>query len=74
MVSRYCERCKTDTEHKETLERKPSIYDAKKSIFGRLMLLVHEYINGGQYYNMNRYLVCKTCGHKVLENMGNEFE
>ncbi|EOC6597804.1 hypothetical protein ACI6KS_003652 [Vibrio parahaemolyticus] len=74
MVSRYCECCKTATEHKETLERKPSSYDENKSIFGRLMLLVHEFINGGHYYNMNRYLVCKICRHKVLDNMGNEFE
>ena len=74
MVARYCECCKTVTEHKETLERKLSSYDTNKSIFGRLMLLIHVFINGGHYYNMNRYLTCKICGHKVLENMGNEFE
>ncbi len=71
---RYCARCKISTEHRETLERKPSSYDSKKSIHGRVMLLIHEFINGGHYYNMNRYVICTMCRKKSLENMGDEFE
>ncbi len=74
IMLRYCNRCKCSTEHRETLARKPSSYDNKKTIPGRLMLLVHEFINGGHYYNMNRYVQCTICGKKELENMGNEFE
>jgi len=74
MNMRYCERCKTETEHQETLERKPSSYDQNKSIFGRIMLFVHEFINGGHYYNMNRFVICKQCSTKVLDNKGTEFE
>ncbi|MGY2573859.1 hypothetical protein [Vibrio sp. C8] len=71
---RYCKRCKIPTEHRESLVRKPSSYDTDKSILGRVTLLIHEFINGGHYYNMNRYVTCTICGKKSLENMGNEFE
>ncbi|HFG1722145.1 TPA: hypothetical protein ACGF0S_003611 [Vibrio cholerae] len=74
MVMKYCNSCKADTEHKESLERKPSSYDQQKSIFGRFMLFVHEFINGGHYYNMNRYMCCNVCKNKSLENVGKEFE
>lgn len=71
---RYCKRCKAPTEHRESLVRKPSSYDTDKSLLGRVTLFIHEFINGGHYYNMNRYVTCTICGKKTLENMGNEFE
>lgn len=74
MVMKYCDCCKTDTEHTESLERKPSSYDQNKSLFGRLVLFVHEFVSGGQYYNMNRYFICAVCKKKSLENVGKEFE
>ncbi len=38
------------------------------------MLFIHEFINGGHYYNMNRYVICTICRKKSFENMGDEFE
>lgn len=74
MESTHCDTCNQQTEHTESMVRKPSKYDNNKTLFGRLMLFVHEFINGGNYHNMDRYLTCKVCKTRTLHNVGNEFE
>ena len=74
MALEYCEVCKSETEHKEMLLRKPSRYDNNKSFFGRFMLFIHEFVNGGNYHNMDRHIKCGVCGNKAISNTGTEFE
>lgn len=73
-ASYFCNKCQTDTEHSEVLVRKPSRYDTDKSTLGRIKLFIHSFINGGHYYYMDRYVQCKICGQKTLDNKGSEFE
>ena len=63
-----------ETPHSEVLVRKPSRYDTDKSILGTLKLWAHTLLNGGHYYDMDRYVTCKECGHKEKDNWGKEFE
>lgn len=73
-ASHFCKKCQSDTPHTEVMVRKPSSYDTDTSLLGRIKLLAHTFINGGEYHDMDRYVECKVCGHKELDNKGNEFE
>ncbi|GAB2642278.1 hypothetical protein [Vibrio panuliri] len=73
-ATHFCQKCQSDTPHSELLERKPSSYDTDTSLLGRITLFAHTFINGGHYYDMNRYVQCKVCGQKELDNKGSEFE
>ncbi|MGF1911165.1 hypothetical protein L4C38_17180 [Vibrio kasasachensis] len=73
-TSYFCNKCQADTAHSEVLVRKPSRYDTDKSILGRIKLLMHSFINGGNYYDMDRRVQCKVCGQKTLDNKGCELE
>ncbi|MCK6262283.1 MULTISPECIES: hypothetical protein [Vibrio] len=73
-ATHFCKQCNQDTKHGEVLVRKPSSYDTQTTMRGRILLFLREFINGGHYYNMDRYVTCKTCGHRELDNKGNEFE
>ncbi|WP_260260983.1 hypothetical protein [Vibrio intestinalis] len=73
-ATHFCTKCNMETPHKEILVRKPSSYDTDTSLLGRIQLLAHIFINGGHYYDMDRYVTCKVCGTKELDNKGNEFE
>lgn len=70
----FCQQCSKETPHSEVLVRKPSRYDNDPSLLGKVKLLLHSFINGGHYYDMDRYVTCKECGHKQLDNWGKEFE
>lgn len=70
----HCQSCNKETIHKEVLIRKPSSYDQQPTFLGRFKLLLHTFINGGHYYDMDRYLACQTCGQRKLDNKGSEFE
>ncbi|WP_047045477.1 hypothetical protein [Vibrio mexicanus] len=73
-ATHHCNQCKEQTPHREILVRKPSEYDGDTSPLGRVKLFVSSVINGGHYYNMDRYVTCQVCGTKELDNKGNEFE
>ncbi|MGY3568677.1 hypothetical protein J4N42_02025 [Vibrio sp. SCSIO 43135] len=73
-ATQFCEKCQQETVHSEVLVRKPSRYDTQFTWTGRILLFIREFINGGHYYNMDRYVKCKVCGHKQLDNKGDEFE
>ena len=73
-AAHFCKRCNRETPHSEVLVRKPSRYDTDKSILGTLKLWAHALLNGGHYYDMDRYVTCKECGHKEKDNWGKEFE
>ncbi len=64
-ASHFCKRCNQETPHSEVLVRKPSRYDTDKTILGTLKLWAHTLINGGHYYDMDRYVTCKECGHNT---------
>lgn len=70
----YCQSCNKETVHNEVLIRKPSRYDKDPKILGRIKLLLHAFINGGHYYDMDLYVTCQTCGRRELDNKGSEFE
>ncbi|MGF1720158.1 hypothetical protein L4D20_08985 [Vibrio kyushuensis] len=74
LVTHFCKQCNQETEHSEVLVRKASKYDTQTSLFSRFMLFITEFINGGHYYNMDRYVTCKMCGRRELDNKGDEFE
>ena len=73
-ATHFCKRCNKETAHSEVLVRKPSRYDMDKTILGTLKLLAHTLINGGHYYDMDRYVTCKKCGCKEKDNWRKEFE
>lgn len=73
-ATHFCKKCNKETPHSEVLTRKSSSYDANPSLVSRIKLLVHTFINGGHYYDMDRHVKCKVCGAIELDNWGNEFE
>lgn len=73
-TAHFCKQCDQQTPHSEVLVRKPSSYDKDTSLVGRVKLMAHTFINGGHYYDMDRYVTCKVCGHKEKDNKGDEFE
>ncbi len=73
-ATHFCKQCSQETPHSEILVRKTSSYDNDRSLLGRVKLMAHTFINGGHYYDMERYVTCKVCGHKEKDNWGNEFE
>lgn len=70
----FCKACKGETPYSEVLVRKPSKYDSDPTVLGRLKLFAHTFINGGNYHDMDRYVTCKVCGLKELDNKGREHE
>lgn len=70
----FCKKCQKDTPYSEILVRKPSKYDTDRSVIGRIKLFAHTLINGGNYHDMDRYVTCKVCGLKELDNKGQEHE
>ncbi|MCG9727184.1 hypothetical protein L1D54_04700 [Vibrio brasiliensis] len=73
-AAHFCKQCDQQTPHSEVLVRKPSSYDTDTSLVGRIKLMAHTFINGGHYYDMDRYVTCKVCGQKEKDNKGDEFE
>ncbi len=73
-ATHLCKKCNQETPHSEILTRKVSRYDSNPSLMSRIKLLVHAFINGGHYYDMDRHVKCKACGTKELNNWGKEFE
>ena len=73
----FCEKCGKQTEHKELIKQKPSKYGKSKKeqfkaflegFFGGVASPV-----GASLDLINRYVVCSECGHKTLDNQGDEF-
>ena len=73
-ATHFCKKCNKETPHTETLIRQPSSYDTDRTWLGRITLFVHSIINGGHYYNMDRYVKCQVCGTRERDNWGSEFE
>ncbi|HHF3110242.1 TPA: hypothetical protein ACPJ1P_004774 [Vibrio diabolicus] len=78
MSTRFCEKCGKETEHKELIKQKPSKYGKSKKeqfkaflegFFGGVASSV-----GASLDLIDRYMVCQKCGHKTLENQGDEFQ
>ncbi|MCD1213241.1 hypothetical protein [Vibrio cholerae] len=77
MNNRFCEKCSQKTEHKELIKQKPSKYGKSKKeqfkafldgFFGGVASPV-----GASLDLIDRYVVCSVCGHKTLDNQGDEF-
>ncbi|ARP37251.1 hypothetical protein [Vibrio syngnathi] len=73
-ATHLCKKCNKETPHSEVLVRKDSSYDIDHSVLGRIKLFVHSIVNGGHYYDMDRYVKCKVCGTQEVDSWGNEFE
>lgn len=72
---RYCEKCGKNTEHKELMQPKP--VQRPKTVTDFLKQLVSSELYSYQVGTadlLDRYIVCKVCGTKRLENVGHEFE
>jgi hypothetical protein len=78
MSKQLCEHCGEETEHKEVIKQKPSKYGKSKK--EQFKAFLDGFFGGraspfGASLDLiDRYVVCKKCGHKKLENFGDEFQ
>ncbi len=79
MTIQYCDECGRATEHKELIKQKPSPYG--KSRKEQFKAFISGFLAGASVGPalaslelIDRYVVCKECGAKKLENHGQEFE
>ncbi|MFA0442946.1 hypothetical protein BCU70_12980 [Vibrio sp. 10N.286.49.C2] len=78
MSVRICKACGNMTEHKEIIKQKPSKYG--KSNKEQFKAFLEGFLGGvaspaGASLDLiDRYIVCTQCGHKTLENHGEEFQ
>ncbi|KJY82145.1 pullulanase [Vibrio galatheae] len=79
MAIQYCEKCGKETEHKELIKQKPSKYG--KSRKEKFKEFLSGFLAGvavgpalASIELIDRYVVCQECGHKKLENHGEEFQ
>jgi len=78
MVKKFCKCCAEVTDHKEIIKQKPSKYGkSKKEQFKAFLSGFFGGVAspaGASLDLIDRYIVCKKCGHKELENYGDEFQ
>ncbi|EGA64899.1 hypothetical protein L1D54_03495 [Vibrio brasiliensis] len=79
MTVQWCEKCAQQTEHKEVMKQKPSQYgkSRKEQFKAFLSGFFTGVAVGGALASLelvDRYVVCQKCGHKKLENHGEEFQ
>ncbi|UTH75012.1 hypothetical protein [Chromobacterium sp. IIBBL 290-4] len=78
MTMQFCEVCGKATEHKELIKQKPSKYGASRR--EQLKAFVDGFFSGvggggaAAIDLIDRYVVCQECGHKKLENHGEQFQ
>lgn len=79
MPIQYCDQCEMDTEHKEIIKQKPSKYGNSRK--EKLKAFLSGFFAGASVGAplaslelIDRYVVCQQCGHKKLENHGEEFQ
>ena len=75
MTMRYCEKCGTNTEHKELMQPKP--VKRPKTVIDLFKQLMSNELYSYQVMDtesLDRYIVCKVCGTRRLDNVGQEFE
>lgn len=79
MAIQWCDKCATNTEHKEVIKQKPSQFgkSRKEQFKAFLSGFFSGVAVGGALASLellDRYVVCQQCGHKKLENHGEEFQ
>jgi uncharacterized Zn finger protein len=78
MPKQFCEQCGEETEHKELIKQKHSKYGkSRKEQFKAFMSGFFGGMAspaGAALDLIDRYVVCTECGHKKLENFGDEFQ
>ena len=78
MLMQFCEHCNKETLHKEVIKQKPSKYGkSKKEQFKAFLSGFFGGVAspfGASLDLVDRYVVCNECGHKKLENKGDEFQ
>lgn len=79
MTIQYCDECGRATEHKELIKQKPSPYG--KSRKEQFKAFISGFFAGvavgpalASLELIDRYVVCRECGSKKLENHGDEFK
>ncbi|MEZ8104441.1 hypothetical protein [Vibrio cortegadensis] len=78
MNQQFCVRCNKETLHKEIIKQKPSKYG--KSRKEQFKAFLEGFFSGvaspalASLELVDRYIVCQECGHKRLENHGDEFQ
>lgn len=78
MNQQFCDKCNKETLHKEMIKQKPSKYG--KSRKEQFKAFLEGFFSGvaspalASLELVDRYIVCQECGHKRLENHGDEFQ
>ncbi|WP_038173475.1 MULTISPECIES: hypothetical protein [Vibrio] len=79
MTIQFCDKCARPTAHKELIKQKPSPYG--KSRKEQFKAFLSGFFGGiavgpalASLELIDRYVVCQECGHKKLENHGEEFK
>ena len=78
MLKQFCDHCGEETEHREIIKQKPSKYgNSRKEQFKAFLsgFFAGTVSPAGASLDLiDRYVVCKKCGHKKRENLGDEFQ
>lgn len=78
MEKQFCEHCAEVTEHKVVIKQKPSKYGkSKKEQFKAFLSGFFGGVAspfGASLDLIDRYVVCQKCGHRKLQNLGEEFQ
>lgn len=79
MSDRYCSNCGQTCEHREIIKQKKSPYgkSRKEQFKAFLSGFFAGAMVGGALASLeliDRYVQCTNCGHKTLDNKGEEFQ
>ncbi|WP_041396076.1 hypothetical protein [Photobacterium profundum] len=78
MAMQFCEKCCKKTEQKEIIKQKPSKYGKSKK--EQFKAFLEGFFSGtaspvlASLELLDRYVECQDCGHRKLENHGDEFQ
>lgn len=78
MAMQFCDKCCKETEHKEIIKQKPSKYGKSKK--EQFKAFLEGFFSGtaspvlASLELLDRYVECQECGHRKLENHGDEFQ
>ncbi|OHX16095.1 hypothetical protein BI343_16095 [Chromobacterium amazonense] len=78
MAKQFCETCGKQTEHREWIQQKPSMYGTSRK--EKLKAFLDGFFSGwggggaAAIDLVDRYVICQSCGRKTLQNHGEQFQ
>ncbi|MCG7499231.1 hypothetical protein MHO82_20400 [Vibrio sp. Of7-15] len=80
-MEQFCKKCQCVTPHKEQVQErkrpqyKKTFWDGvKESIIERILIPGITDFAVKALCDLDRFVICKVCGHRRLDNKGTEFE